>query len=226
LTTSEFKLSANDGALLSLPIHHSAPATKPLMLIVLAVVLVHGVILLVSKSSAPIENINPPNVIDVSLDTSPIAPPTHTAPPARPLPPTPIPPKIKPDAMPTESAKPEPLTPTPPSTTPAMNSPNNEAAAPVIQPLFKLSRMPSFSRKSEPIYPASERRAGIQATVIAEVTINEQGKVLSVKILKSGGTNFDEAVKAALQQSEFSAGLIDGKPVGARFQVPYRFSLN
>lgn len=86
--------------------------------------------------------------------------------------------------------------------------------------------MPSFLRKIEAVYPAPERRAGTQANVLAEVTIDSQGNVLNVRILKSGGAAFDEAVKQALQKSLFNPGMIEGKPVGTRFQVPFRFNLN
>ena len=42
-----------------------------------------------------------------------------------------------------------------------------------IQPLSKLTRPPSFLRKIEPVYPRSEQRAGSQAYVLAEVTIDD-----------------------------------------------------
>lgn len=86
--------------------------------------------------------------------------------------------------------------------------------------------MPGFQQKVEADYPAQERRAGIQANVLAEVTINAQGNVLNVRIIKSGGAAFDDAVKQALQKSTFTPGMIDNKPVGTRFQVPFRFNLN
>lgn len=129
-------------------------------------------------------------------------------------------PQVAQPAPPIAEAPPQPTT---ASAAPAQNS---TPVAEEIQPLFRLTRMPSFLQKIEAVYPASERRAGIQANVLAEVTINAQGSVLNVRILKSGGTTFDEAVKQALQKSTFSPGMIDNKPVGTRFQVPFRFNLN
>jgi TonB family protein len=81
-------------------------------------------------------------------------------------------------------------------------------------------------RKIEPLYPASERRAGIQASVLAEVTIDMQGHVQDVKIITSAGAAFDAAVIEALRKSSFTPGYISDIAVPVRFQVPFRFNLN
>ena len=161
--------------------------------------------------------------IEVSLD----APPSHTLVLEK-RQPQPIPDE-RPALTPApELAQPTPqVAETPPQTSTAVTAPSqNSAPQEEIQPLYRLTRMPGFLRKIEAVYPASERRAGIQANVLAEVTINSQGIVLDVRILKSGGATFDEAVKQALQKSTFTPGMIEGKPVGTRFQVPFRFNLN
>lgn len=140
-------------------------------------------------------------------------------------------PPPKPQQVPETTPAPQVAQPSeaPPQQTPtpaAAPSQNSTPVAEEIQPLFRLTRMPGFLQKIEAVYPASERRAGIQANVLAEVTINAQGGVLDVRILKSGGATFDDAVKQALQKSTFTPGMIDNKPVGTRFQVPFRFNLN
>lgn len=94
-----------------------------------------------------------------------------------------------------------------------------------IQPLDKLSRQPAFLRKIEPVYPGSERRAGSQAQVIAEVTIDESGKVKNIKIVKSAGTDFDNAVIEALNKSMFTPGYINREAVAVRVLIPFRFNL-
>ncbi len=99
------------------------------------------------------------------------------------------------------------------------------AAAPNIQPLSKLTRPPAFLRKIDPVYPASEQRSGSQAFVLAEITLDGEGKLLDVKILKSAGSQFDEAVKEAIRQSAFQPGYIESKPVAVRVQIPFRFKL-
>lgn len=190
--------------------------------IVLLVLLVHALVLAALYLKPADTPYFLKRTIEVSLDVSPAStavPEKHTSLPKLPPPP--------PEQAPAETAAPQ-VTATPPPTVPAAAAPvqNNAAPSDSIQPLSSLTRMPSFSRKIEAVYPTSERRAGIQANVLTEVTIDAQGNVLDVRILKSGGTTFDEAVKQALQKSSFNPGLIEGKPVGTRFQIPFRFNLN
>ena len=100
------------------------------------------------------------------------------------------------------------------------------SSALVVHSLSQLTRTPAFLRKIEPVYPVAERRAGSQANVLAEVTIDAQGNVLGVRIVKSAGKNFDEAVIEALKKSTFAPGYIDKEAVAVRVLVPFRFNLN
>lgn len=210
---------------------------KQACLAILLALLLHGLVLLVvyfrPANNAPI----PRETIDVSLES--LMP--ETIPQPKTHAPTIAPPAVEPPkkmaepipTLPTESptpsappvAEPQPA-PVVPPTVVAEPSQNNTPREAEVQPLFKLNRLPSFSKKVEAVYPTTERRAGVQANVLAEVTIDEQGRVVQVRILKSGGSAFDDAVKQALQQSLFNPGMMDGKPVGTRFQIPFRFNLN
>ena len=98
-------------------------------------------------------------------------------------------------------------------------------ASMTIHPLNKLSRPPAFLQKIEPVYPTAERRAGSQANVLAEVTIDEQGKVHEARIVKSAGAEFDNAVLQALKKSVFVPGYIGNEAVATRVFVPFRFNL-
>ena len=71
----------------------------------------------------------------------------------------------------------------------------------------------------------AERRAGSQAQVIAEVTIDESGRVKNIKIVKSAGTDFDNAVIEALNKSMFTPGFINREAVAVRVLIPFRFNL-
>ena len=95
----------------------------------------------------------------------------------------------------------------------------------IIQPISKLTRLPSFLQKIEPVYPRSEQRAGSQAYVLAEVTIDETGMVQNVKIAQSAGATFDNAVIDALKKSIFIPGYMGQKAVAVRVLVPIRFNL-
>lgn len=146
--------------------------------------------------------------------------------------PKPLPEPLKPEPPETISNTAEPV----PSSTPMTEQ--NVTQAPTsaetsdastsslnIQPLGKLSRPPSFLRKIEPVYPRAEQRAGSQAYVLAEVTINEQGAIVDVIILKSAGLAFDNAVTEALKKSTFVPGYIGQNAVAVRVRVPFRFNL-
>jgi TonB family protein len=95
----------------------------------------------------------------------------------------------------------------------------------VYQPFHTLSRTPYFKTKVKPVYPASERAAGVEARVMVEVYINERGGVDDVKLVKSGGVLFDQCVVEAVRVSSFEPGYINGEPVRARVQIPYVFKL-
>jgi protein TonB len=158
-----------------------------------------------------------------------------------------IPSAPKANSRPTQKPLQEPLKPEPPAITsntaeptaisPALTEQNiTQPAVPSattgvsqpslnIQPLSKLSRPPSFLRKIEPVYPRAEQRAGSQAYVLAEVTIDEQGAIVEVKVLKSAGIAFDNAVMEALQKSTFSPGYMGQNAVAVRVLVPFRFNL-
>jgi len=114
-----------------------------------------------------------------------------------------------------EQTPPQPASPAATQQQPALN----------VQPLSTLTRPPAFLRKIEPVYPGSERRAGSQAQVIAEVTIDQNGTVVGVKIVKSAGIHFDNAVTEALNKSMFTPGYIDKEAVAVRVLVPFRFNL-
>lgn len=93
------------------------------------------------------------------------------------------------------------------------------------QMVHRTSRPPVFRTQVNPVYPASERNAGKESRVVAEVYINRNGGVDEVKLIKSGGAAFDEAVIRALKASSFEPGYMDGRQVAVRMQIPYAFRL-
>jgi len=101
----------------------------------------------------------------------------------------------------------------------------SKQSSPIVYPISKLTRQPSFLLQVEPGYPNIEKRAGRQAKVLAEVTIDSKGNVLEVKFPKSAGVYFDTAVREALMSSIFVPGYIDKEAVAVRVLVPYTFNL-
>jgi len=60
---------------------------------------------------------------------------------------------------------------------------------------------------------------------LAEITLDANGKLLEIKILKSAGSYFDNAVIEAIKQSTFTPGYIEKQAVAVRVLVPFRFKL-
>ena len=93
------------------------------------------------------------------------------------------------------------------------------------QPFHRLTRLPSFRLRAEPVYPNTERMTGSEARVLAEIYLDERGAVDSVIIKKSGGRLFDRAVIDAARQSSFHPGFMGEKAVPTVIQIPYVFKL-
>jgi protein TonB len=89
----------------------------------------------------------------------------------------------------------------------------------------RLTRLPAFRSRSEPLYPDAERMSGGEARVLAEIYLDEQGRVDDVTIKKSGGRLFDSAVIDAVRKSSFQPGYMGEKPVPTVIQIPYLFKL-
>lgn len=220
----------------------------PVALALSVALMLHGV-LFWAYTLLPVDTVPQPlTTLDVTLSPADPAPKTQEQPSVKRSVPVVPPPAIKPSQPPAPApvqavAAPDVpiITKIAPTTTPApvteapqvvqaLTVPAPEPPIAVqqeeIQPLFKLTRVPGFARKVEPIYPAKERNSGTQASVLAEVTLNSRGEVINVRIVKSGGSLFDEAVKLALQKSSFLPAMMGTKPVATRIMVPFRFNLN
>jgi len=60
---------------------------------------------------------------------------------------------------------------------------------------------------------------------LVEVTIDDKGKVVNIRVVKSAGINFDTAVIDALKKSLFAPAYIDTEPAAVKVLVPFRFNL-
>jgi protein TonB len=97
---------------------------------------------------------------------------------------------------------------------------------PKAVPLHKLTTMPGFARKVEPVYPESLRSAGIEGKVLVEVLVTAQGAIMEIRILKSDNDEFSQAVIHAIESSSFITGRVNGKPVPVKVQIPFSFKLD
>ena len=86
-------------------------------------------------------------------------------------------------------------------------------------------KMPTLIKPVEPVFPAALADAGVGGTVVMEIDIGVDGKVMDVKVTQSAGPEFDEAAITAARQLEFTPAEFDGKPTPVRIQYSSQFIL-
>lgn len=75
------------------------------------------------------------------------------------------------------------------------------------------------------VYPEIAKRAGIEGKVYVQAFIDENGNVVSAKILKGIGAGCDEAALNAVKETKFTPGKQRGKPVKTQVSIPIMFKL-
>lgn len=90
----------------------------------------------------------------------------------------------------------------------------------------QMASVPASTRPVVPVYPPRAEAAGIEAGVVAIVTTDTTGKVVEFRVERSGGREFDQAVRAAVMSTRFvvpRGG--DGRGRAVAFRLPYDFRL-
>lgn len=102
-------------------------------------------------------------------------------------------------------------------------------APPVVQSLppapVAVTRPPDELTPVLPEYPEWAQEQGVTAVVVAQVTIDAAGQVVDVRIVRSGGKDFDRAARAALGTARYRPYVKDGKAVPAIFERRFDFQL-
>ena len=76
----------------------------------------------------------------------------------------------------------------------------------------------------QPAYTDRAREAGVEGKVRIELTVDETGRVVNVRVLAGLGYGLDEAAVAAAQTATFEPAIRCGKPARATFTISMRFS--
>jgi len=74
-------------------------------------------------------------------------------------------------------------------------------------------------------YPLQAKSLGVQGAVYVQCIIDEKGKPVSPKVVKTLGAGCDEEAMRVLKKSKFKPGYDKGKPVRVRFTLPVFFRL-
>lgn len=89
-----------------------------------------------------------------------------------------------------------------------------------------LTKPPSVRHFVQAAYPAEALRAGIEADVVLEVDIAEDGRVAGVRVARGAGKGFDEAAVEAVRAFEFDPAEVDGRPAPVRIEYVYHFRVD
>ena len=81
---------------------------------------------------------------------------------------------------------------------------------------------PALLKYIQADYPSKAFEAGVEAAVVAKLSIDETGFVTGVEIVEAAGHGFDEAAKDAMLRFEFAPATSDGEPISS--QVMYRYT--
>lgn len=84
------------------------------------------------------------------------------------------------------------------------------------------------SSRTYPRYPELARKAGVQASVILLVVIDEKGRVGSIEVMSAPDARygFDLATIEAVKQWRYHPALLDGRPVAVQASITFEFSLS
>jgi protein TonB len=82
--------------------------------------------------------------------------------------------------------------------------------------------------RAEPLYPEEARKAGIAGKVILQVTIEEDGTVGDIEVLRAPDPDagLTEAAIEAIRMWRYEPAMKDGRPVAALFTVMIEFRLD
>ncbi len=105
-------------------------------------------------------------------------------------------------------------------------TPPEEVKAYTVVPPFELSSSPSYKTRVEPDYPPSLRNRDVEGEVLLSATIDENGRVVAVKVKRSDDELFSQAAVKAVKQFTFIPGRKNGKPVATTIDIPIKFILD
>lgn len=74
-------------------------------------------------------------------------------------------------------------------------------------------------------YPAADREAGRQGTVVIRFVVTATGEAAAVEVARSVSPGLDAAAAEAVRQTRFVPGTQNGQPVNVRMTLPVRFTI-
>src|SRR3954471_2841367 len=98
-------------------------------------------------------------------------------------------------------------------------------AQPAAEATGQLTKAPKLVHFVPAVYPKDKHDAGVTASVLLSIEIDETGKVGEVEVVQTGGADFDLAAVAAVKQFEFEPAEIDGHSAPVKITYRYDFTI-
>lgn len=83
----------------------------------------------------------------------------------------------------------------------------------------------SVTRSTNPAYPDSAKKTGLEGTVYVQVFVDTAGMPTKAKVVKSDNALFDRPSLDAIRSWRFTPAQVGGKPVGVWVTVPFKYKL-
>ncbi|MCP3139225.1 energy transducer TonB [Pyxidicoccus xibeiensis] len=99
-------------------------------------------------------------------------------------------------------------------------------SAPKYTPIYQVDSEPTVASEVKIPYPEEARRAGIEGTVTLSITIDNEGKVVAVKVLNGPGYGLNEAARDAIRRFRFKPAIKGGEAVSTEMKYSYTFLLD
>jgi TonB family protein len=99
------------------------------------------------------------------------------------------------------------------------------AALSAALPSINAQTLPGVVKRVNPVYPAILKMAGIEGDVEVKVSVDRNGTIEGVSILKGSRDELNKAAVEAARQWQFSPAMDQGKPVRSEIVVPFSFQL-
>lgn len=93
----------------------------------------------------------------------------------------------------------------------------------VVSPKDSYDTPPAFKKGFAPFFPEAEGRKRYLGYALAEFTINTNGKVSHVRILKATTDNFAEEAGYTVRDWRFTPAKKNGQPVAVQARLPFTF---
>ena len=80
-------------------------------------------------------------------------------------------------------------------------------------------------KAEEPVLPRKLLKPGESAEIIIRCAIDEKGELVNVRTITTTHKELEKVVMKSLENWEFRAAMLNGKPLKSRVDIPFKFVL-